>query len=192
MHAKDFKKYGCCVVVILSHGHRNESIYAADGQFNLQTMLVDRVAMNETLRGKAKIFIVAACKGAAEVDHKPRMQTDDARPEPSAPLASALPDEDDTASDAQTNNELFRLPYMRDTLKCYSTYEGFVSYRDPDKGTVFVQELCRLLELHGRDMHIEDLLKQVNVALTERPKYQQVPSVTSTMSFNFYFGDLKR
>lgn len=157
MRNKDFKKYDCCVVVILSHGHQNETISAADGQYKLQTMLVDRVAMNETLQGKAKIFIVAACKGDAEVQlHRT----------PAEQAARLL------QTDAQpfvTEPKL--LPYMRDTLKCFSTYEGFVSYRDPERGTVFVQELCRQLSEHGKTMHLEDILKHVNVTLTERPMY---------------------
>lgn len=140
------------MVVILSHGDQNETIYAADGVFNLQTMLVDRVAMNETLQGKAKIFIVATCKGSSTAvlgggaASRP-LQTD------------ATPFAEPTAK---------ALPYMRDTLKCFSTYEGFVSWRDPDRGTVFVQELCNVLTEHGRTMHLEDVLKLVNVALTER------------------------
>lgn len=48
-------------------------------------------------------------------------------------------------------------------------YAGFVSYRDPERGTVFVQEFCRLLKDQGETVHIEDILKQVNIALTERP-----------------------
>lgn len=140
------------MVVILSHGHQNETIYAADGAFRLQTMLVDRVARNASLQGKAKIFIVATCKGSSTevlggTGAGAGLQPD-ATPfaEPAAPA----------------------LPYMRDTLKCFSTYEGFVSWRDPDRGTVFVQELCRVLAAHGRTMHLEDVLKLVNVALTER------------------------
>lgn len=99
---KDFKKYECVVIVVLSHGHINQTIYAADGHFNLQDMFVNRVAMNETLRGKAKIFIVAACKGDSEVTGI-RMQTD------ATPLSRPT---------------INKLPYMRDTLQCFSTYEG--------------------------------------------------------------------
>lgn len=102
MRKKDFKKFECVVIVILSHGHNNETIYAADGPFNLQTMLVDRVAMNESLLGKAKIFIVAACKGESEVSGR-NLQTD------ATPMSPPL---------------FKSLPYMRDTLKCFSTYEG--------------------------------------------------------------------
>lgn len=156
VNTKDFKKYACCVVIILSHGHQNETIYAADGPFNLQHMLVDRVAMNRSLQGKAKIFIVAACKGDAEINSRtmvqPRMQADS----------------------VTMIGEPKLLPYMRDTLKCYSTYEGFVSYRDPERGTIFVQELCRVLAEHGRTMYVEDVLKRVNVALTERAKYATI------------------
>lgn len=92
------------MIVVLSHGHTNQTIFAADGSFNLQTLLVDRVAQNETLRGKAKIFIVAACKGDSEVSGK-RMQTD------ATPMSRA-------------GTAATKLPYMRDTLQCFSTYEG--------------------------------------------------------------------
>lgn len=114
MRRKDFKKYECVVIVVLSHGNTNHEIYAADGKFDLHKMLVNRVAMNESLRGKAKIFIVSACKGASEVM---RMQTD------ATPISRPI---------AATN----KLPYMRDTLQCFSTYEGTYTNRDTPEYTL--------------------------------------------------------
>lgn len=174
MHSKDFKKYACCVVVILSHGDQNERLHAADGTYNLQQMLVDRVAQNATLQGKAKIFIVAACKGSSTevLAAQARLQAD------------AVPFADSHAA-------VRSLPYMRDVLKCYSTYEGFVSWRHPERGTLFVQELCAVMREFGEREQFEDLLKRVTRRLTEREANQQVPSVMSTMSFNICFGDLK-
>lgn len=100
---KDFKHFGCIVVVILSHGTTNETIYAFDDVFNLTQTVVHPIAQNKTLIGKPKIFIIAACKGRLDELGK-TVIVKDAVPFKESPETS--------------------VPYMRDILKCYSTYEG--------------------------------------------------------------------
>ncbi|XP_017492088.1 PREDICTED: caspase-1-like, partial [Rhagoletis zephyria] len=43
-------------------------------------------------------------------------------------------------------------------LKCYSTFEGYVSYRT-EKGSPFVQALCDEIKLKGQSTDIEQLMK---------------------------------
>lgn len=103
MSKKDFKTYGCIVVVVLSHGHKDETIYAYDGSFNLNNTLVHPIAKNLSLFGKPKIFIIAACRGDQHsLASGERVEKD------------AVPFWDESET----------LPYIRDILKCYSTYEG--------------------------------------------------------------------
>lgn len=97
---KDFRNYSCIVIVVLSHGTNDETIHAYDYSYNLNDTLVMPIASNPTLVGKPKIFIIAACKGSATVE---------------VLVKDAVPFKDDGKND---------VPYVRDILKCYSTFEG--------------------------------------------------------------------
>lgn len=100
MSRKDFRNYSCIVIVVLSHGTNDETIHAYDYTYNLNDTLVMPIASNPTLVGKPKIFIIAACKGSATVELL---------------VKDAVTFRDDDKND---------VPYVRDILKCYSTYEG--------------------------------------------------------------------
>jgi len=45
-------------------------------------------------------------------------------------------------------------------LKCYSTYEGYVSYRTED-GTPFIQSLCEALNRTGKTSDIDTIMTNV-------------------------------
>lgn len=45
-------------------------------------------------------------------------------------------------------------------LKCYSTYEGYVSYRTED-GTPFIQTLCEALDSSGKTSDIDAIMTNV-------------------------------
>lgn len=47
-----------------------------------------------------------------------------------------------------------------DTLKLFSTYEGFVSYRTSN-GTIFIQELCSKLEQYGETDELMTIMRRV-------------------------------
>lgn len=53
--------------------------------------------------------------------------------------------------------------------KNYFRLVGYVSYRDPTRGTVFIQTLCDILSKYGDKLSIEDILKEVNRTLTGGP-----------------------
>ncbi|XP_017868552.1 PREDICTED: uncharacterized serine-rich protein C215.13 [Drosophila arizonae] len=72
-------------------------------------------------------------------------------------------------------------------LKCYSTYEGYVSYR-LDTGTPFIQTLCDTLKAKP-NVDIETIMKDVMNLVKSYTQDSQVPSVTSTMTTKYVFGD---
>ncbi|XP_017960008.1 mucin-5AC [Drosophila navojoa] len=72
-------------------------------------------------------------------------------------------------------------------LKCYSTYEGYVSYR-LDTGTPFIQILCDTLKTKP-NVDIEAIMKDVMNLVKSYTQGSQVPSVTSTMTTKYVFGD---
>uniref|UniRef100_A0A182QN42 Caspase family p20 domain-containing protein n=1 Tax=Anopheles farauti TaxID=69004 RepID=A0A182QN42_9DIPT len=65
---KDFSKYSCILVFIMSHGNTNDTIMAYDGQmYGFHEDVVERCTQNATLKDKPKIFVLQACRGNAEI-----------------------------------------------------------------------------------------------------------------------------
>ncbi|XP_017045657.1 flocculation protein FLO11 [Drosophila ficusphila] len=73
-------------------------------------------------------------------------------------------------------------------LKCYSTYEGYVSYRTED-GTPFIQTLCEALNRSGKTSDIDTIMTNVRRVVKSQTKDGQIPSVTSTLTSKYVFGD---
>nr|XP_029724524.1 caspase-14-like [Aedes albopictus] len=153
---KNFDKYSCLIVIIMSHGEAKDQIWALDKCYNLEADVVDRIRENRSLRAKPKLFIVQACKGEAMME----------------------PDYTPTA------------PNAMNIMKCYSTYEGTVSFRDTNEGSFFIQTLIKLIKENPlKDIsHVLVLLR--NKFITGR--IMQAPTDTSTLTKTFYFADLRK
>jgi len=120
----DFSNYKLFMLVIMTHGLENGIVYARDRSFHLRNTIIDRIIENRTLNGIPKIFVVVACRG----------------------------DNHYYQSDAILSAKN-GLDYSS-CLICYSTYEGHLSMRDTRTGTMYIQELCRLIrENQSADIH---------------------------------------
>ncbi|XP_073813150.1 death associated molecule related to Mch2 caspase [Musca autumnalis] len=159
IQSKDFTEYACIVIVILSHGNRHEEIAAKDGHYSIDDHVLFPILRNNTLNDKPKMFFIQACKGSME---SKGYYTDAT---PFSPPGSA--------------NEI---------LKCYSTFEGFVSYRT-EKGSIFIQSLCKNLKLFGSTKNIKDIMETVTLLVKQQSMNKQIPAYTSTLTKPFVFGD---
>ncbi|XP_021709832.1 caspase-3 isoform X3 [Aedes aegypti] len=153
---KNFGSYSSLMIVIMSHGGLNDQIQASNGFYHLDTTIVEPTLMNETLKGKPKLFFVQACKGDAVME----------------------------ADATQTATNKF------DILKCFSTYEGTLSFRDTTEGTTFIQTLFKLIEQNS-DKEIIDIMRLMRNIFCVN-KIAQAPTETSTLTKKFYFNDLKK
>lgn len=50
-------------------------------------------------------------------------------------------------------------------LIAYSTVPGFVSHRDPQTGTWYIQTICEVFMNHAHDTDVESMLKMVDAKL---------------------------
>ncbi|KAI8037423.1 mucin-5AC [Drosophila gunungcola] len=157
LEAKDFEEKSALVLVILTHGTRNDRLAAKDDDYSLDYDVLFPILRNRTLKDKPKLLFVQACKGANELGG---FMTDAAQPNGSP-------------------NEI---------LKCYSTYEGYVSYRTED-GTPFIQTLCEALNQKGKTSDIDTIMTDVRRVVKAQTKDGQIPSVTSTLTYKYVFGD---
>lgn len=125
---EDHHDADCIFVAILSHGEGG-ILYSKD-----QAYKPDRIWSQFTgdkcpsLAGKPKLFFIQACQGDQ--------------------FDSGVQLKRYTESDSQTLS--YKIPTHADFLIAYSTIPGFYSWRNTASGSWFVQALCHVLQLQGR------------------------------------------
>jgi len=104
--------------------------------------------MNETLSGKPKILFIQACKGNS------KMQADD---EPKfGPVPSHVFKVCSTFEGCIIKwNNVANLDW-----KCVF-FVGYVSYRNAENGSVFIQTLCKELREHGKKRELRRIIDSV-------------------------------
>ncbi|XP_030644206.1 caspase-7 [Chanos chanos] len=167
------KEMGCFVCVFLTHGAPG-ALYGSDLQTvpvrTLTSMLTaDRCP---TLQNKPKLFIFQACRG---LQYDSGIETDS---------------EAESSDFVGTSD----VPEM-DFLCCYSTAPGYYSWRNPGTGSVFINELCEMLEKY-HDLEIIQILTRVShqvatnfYSKTQNPNSdakRQMPTILSTLTRELY------
>ncbi|XP_004678581.1 PREDICTED: caspase-9 isoform X2 [Condylura cristata] len=192
---QDHSALDCCVVVILSHGcqasHRQfpGAVYGADGC----PVSVERIvnilngAGCPSLGGKPKLFFIQACGGeqkdhgfsVASVPHKDRAPEDDSESD-AAPFQDGLGPFDQTDAVAS-------LPTPSDIFVSYSTFPGFVSWRDTNSGSWYVETLDRVLEQWAHSEDLQTLLLRVADAVSEKGVFKQMPGCFNFLRKKLFF-----
>ncbi|XP_051960572.1 caspase 21, apoptosis-related cysteine peptidase [Xyrauchen texanus] len=162
----------CFVCVLMSHGEEGQILGSDQRWIPIKTLTSTMTSdLCPCLQGKPKLFFLQACRGSK---YDPGVETD----------ASEELEEFIGMSD---------VPEL-DFLCCYSTVEGYYSWRNPDTGSVFIRELCKMF----MDCHLEiiQILTRVNHRVannfqsyttelqTDRKK--QMPCLASRLTKDFY------
>ncbi|XP_030195895.1 caspase-7 isoform X1 [Gadus morhua] len=177
---EDHSDSSCFACILLSHGEEG-MIYGTDGAMPIKTMTsMFRGDMCKSLVGKPKLFFIQACRGSEFDDG---IQTD------SGPPNDAL------ETDA---NPRHKIPVEADFLFAYSTVPGYYSWRNPGRGSWFVQALCNVLNEFGKQLEIMQILTRVNYMVatsfeswSEDPRFsekKQIPCVVSMLTKELYFN----
>ena len=94
--------------------------------------------------------------------------------------------------------EVFVIPTLADILVMYSTIEGHYSFRNPEKGTCFIQALCEEFAENHKE-HLLNILTFVNSKVAygfqssmakqneDMDASKQMPNIVSMLTKNFYF-----
>nr|ABC70998.1 caspase-9 [Dicentrarchus labrax]ABC70999.1 caspase-9 [Dicentrarchus labrax] len=191
---KDHSQYDCCVVIMLSHGTEVShnrfpgAVFGVDGQY-VQVQHITNYLNGQhcpSLQGKPKLFFIQAC-GGDEKDHGFEVSPDEV--EPSIGGADDQTDAIPTSSSSDslsTSDELdarASLPTPSDILVSYSTFPGYVSWRDTQSGSWYVEILDRILEENAVTHDLVTMLMMVNNEVSQNSAkglYKQMPG-----SFNF-------
>ncbi len=130
----DHSDNDCFVCIIMTHGDEGV-VYGVDKSIELD-LLIQPFKQNKTLAGKPKLFFVQACRGSNF------MEGIDSNP--------------------FEVNYVNRIPMEADFLFAYSTVAGHYSWRNSTNGSWFIQSLCQVLDEHGKQLEIMQLLTAVN------------------------------
>ncbi|KAK4020201.1 hypothetical protein OUZ56_002194 [Daphnia magna] len=198
----NFKDYGCLVVCLLSHGIEN-AILCYDRRYVNINELKYEFSLNKcpTLYGKPKIFIVQACQGSLSQSEtgivappaNPVSFFSKLIPAPvilyqhftggleSSPSTVQLKNKDvkhtysaEQLIEMKILDDARRNPPLMDFITIKATLPGFLCYRHPEEGSIFIQSLCKALSQEyfykipdEGTQHLEDLLRCVQVEINE-------------------------
>ncbi|XP_062988757.1 caspase-7 [Elgaria multicarinata webbii] len=169
----------CFACILLSHGEEG-LIYGTDKPMAIKELtILFRGDKCQSLVGKPKLFFIQACQGSEFDDG---IQTDSGS------------SNDTLEMDA---NPTYKIPVEADFLYAYSTVPGYYSWRNPGKGSWFVQSLCSVLSESGKELEILQILTRVNYKVARNyesqsndPRFsekKQVPCVVSMLTKELYF-----
>ncbi|XP_006883690.1 PREDICTED: caspase-9 isoform X2 [Elephantulus edwardii] len=192
---RDHSVLDCCVVVILSHGcqavHRQfpGAVYGTDGC----SVPVERIVniFNGTncpsLGGKPKLFFIQACGG----EQKDRgFEVTSASPEDGAFDSTVESDAAPFQKGPESSDQpdaVASLPTPSDIFVSYSTFPGFVSWRNISSGSWYIETLDRVFEQWADSEDLQHLLLRVANAVSEKGIYKQMPGCFNFLRKKLFF-----
>ncbi|KAI2795889.1 Caspase-7 [Blomia tropicalis] len=167
--SRDHEAFDCFALCILTHGSHGV-LHCKDRQLNTD-QIFNYFTGNRcrSLVGKPKLFFIQACQG--EMFDSGTLVHDSITPNPG----------------------YFLIPNFADFLIFYSTYPGHFSWRNSNRGSWFIQELCSVLQQYSEKFDLMTMLTivcqkvafnyQSNVPNSiEMDKKKQIPCVMSTLT----------
>ncbi|NXL10785.1 CASP9 protein, partial [Mesembrinibis cayennensis] len=192
---RDHGALDCCIVVILSHGCQTShiqfpgGIYGTDGKAIPIEKIVNCFNGSNcpSLRGKPKLFFIQAC-GGEQKDRGFVVDCDSPSDEaPGGSLESDATPFQTPAGDVDEPDAVASLPTPSDILVCYSTFPGFVSWREASSGSWYVNMLDSVLEQYAHSEDLLNMLVRVGNAVSTKGRYKQMPGCFNFLRKKFFF-----
>ncbi|KAM6371756.1 caspase-9 [Pluvialis apricaria] len=193
---QDHSALDCCIVVILSHGCQTShiqfpgGIYGTDGAPIPIEKIVNYFNGSNcpSLRGKPKIFFIQAC-GGEQRDRGFLVDCDSPGNEtPEGSLESDATPFRTLAGSTDEPDAVASLPTPSDILVSYSTFPGFVSWREASSGSWYVETLDSVLEQYAHSEDLLNMLLRVANAVSAKGKYKQIPGCFNFLRKKFFFA----
>ncbi|CAN9515729.1 unnamed protein product [Ophioblennius macclurei] len=198
----DHSQFDCCVVIILSHGTEVShnrfpgAVYGVDEEFIAVQHITNYLNGQHcpSLQGKPKLFFIQAC-GGDEKDTGFEVSPDD-EVEPSVggvdDQTDAIPtsSSSDSLSTSDETDARATLPTPSDILVSYSTSPGYVSWRDTQLGSWYVETLDCILEENADTNDLVTMLTMLTDKVSKNSAkglYKQIPGSFNFLRKLFYF-----
>lgn len=146
----------CVFVIVSSHGYENTrmndtDIRCSDGKLISCRQIIEFFNNNNCprLNGKPKVFIFQTCRGNSR----------------STSLNSTY---EPVRRQLESDGSVMPFRVYSDMLIANSTLPGYVSLRDVNDGSWYIQSLCEVFAARAHDCHVEDLFKLVDKNMAER------------------------
>ncbi|NXX04278.1 CASP9 protein, partial [Larus smithsonianus] len=192
---RDHRALDCCIVVILSHGcqmSHNQfpgGVYGTDGKPIPIEKIVNYFNGSNcpSLRGKPKLFFIQACGGEQRDRGFPVDSDSPSNEAPGGSLESDATPFRTLSGGTDEPDAVASLPTPSDILVSYSTFPGFVSWRDASRGSWYVETLDNVLEQHARSEDLLNMLTLVANAVSGKGRYKQIPGHFNFLRKKFFF-----
>ncbi|XP_043851662.1 caspase-9 [Dromiciops gliroides] len=190
--ARDHSAMDCCAVVILSHGCQAShiqfpgAIHGTDGASISVERIVNLFSGSRcpSLGGKPKLFFIQAC-GGDQRDRGFQMSFD--TPEAKSPYSNPETDANPFQKSFDQPDAVASLPTPSDILVSYSTFPGFVSWRDKAHGSWYIETLDRVLEVWADSEDLLSILLMVSNAVSAKGIFKQIPGCFNFLRKRFFF-----
>ncbi|XP_030834961.1 caspase-7-like [Strongylocentrotus purpuratus] len=206
-------QFDCFIFAILTHGEEG-SIYGTDERLVKIEDIVGPFGSDRcpTLNGKPKLFFLQACRGerfdggVEATDGTAVPPTDKAAGEARA-KDQEKPQVDEQDDDQLVNKMLkmdldftdsfascrSKVPSQSDMLLAYATVPGFVSWRNSERGSWFIQALTETIIQHARDEDLLSMITMVNGKVarafesSSAGRHKQMPAPVTMLTKKLYF-----
>ncbi|CAO1443301.1 unnamed protein product [Diamesa hyperborea] len=158
---EDHSNNDCLLVSVMSHGDKDDKILAQDEEYFVQELWENFIGDNcVSLIGKPKLFFIEASRGE-NIDF-------------------GVPHNDEVDSIKKE----FLIPKLADLLVLKSTAEGHHTFRNPSKGSWFIQALCEELKNNLKEIHLGDDFMQVLTRVNRRVAFDKIANAPNNIEYN--------
>ncbi|XP_077291340.1 caspase-7-like [Arctopsyche grandis] len=161
--SKTATEHSVFAVCILAHGFIDNRVQVIGGKLDINDVR-KRMESSEGLYGKPKILIVQSCRGQESQD--------------TVPVSETI--EKDSKYETDGSNISCNVPAAADFILFWATVKGFVSYRLPKKGGIFIQALCQCMDEYGEKEDILQIFTRVNNKVSQN-ELAQMSQLKSTL-----------
>lgn len=175
------------VLAVLSHGTADNVISGTDGRgidvIN-EICPIFSAKRCPSLSCKPKMYIFNACRGEKTGHSIPNLSL------------SIEIQKDELQRDGPHVAGESQVLDTQDILLCYSTFPGYTSYRDTEKGSWFIQEFVEVFQEQAYDEHVMDMLTEINNRVGKRKHkddlsdamYVQMPFPASSLTKKWFLN----
>ncbi|CAG2114935.1 unnamed protein product [Medioppia subpectinata] len=188
---EELLKHDCFVLIVLSHGKDGGVFVASDGLYIAYKDIVEQLNNRncKNLIKKPKLFFFSCCRGHDRdygVDYEVEALTQTMNLDSVTADAGLIPMD-------RIKPQVVRVPVVSDVMICYSTIDGYVSWRHEENGTWLGMALCKVLTKSAHTTELLQLLTQISdeVSLKESDEYgakQVVEVIQRGFTKQFYFN----